>query len=274
MERVFVKDNGLNFEKLKKTITRLGTEFSKGILVPVFTLPIIGMLLAVGILLTNPSIPISKIVWINNFGLLTKDSLLSIFINLSPIFAVGIASGMAKKKKGDAGLSGIILFFIFLYSMNSFMRINNILITGDLRGSGQSLVLGVQVLDMGVFLGIIIGLITSYLHNMFVDKEFDGAMRLYGSSNLALLIGIPVTIILSILFTYMWPGIQISIAKMTNIIVSTGIFGVGIYGFLERILIPTGLHHLLWVPVELSSISGTGVVDGQYLEGVRNIAMA
>lgn len=274
MERVLKKDNGLNFENLKKTITRLGTEFSKGILVPVFTLPIVGMLLAVGVLLTNPSIPMSKIGWINNFGILTKDSLLSIFINLSPVFAVGIASGMAKRKKGDAGLSGIILFFIFLYAMNSFMKINNLLITGDLRGSGQSLILGVQVLDMGVFLGIILGLVTSYLHNKFVEKEFDGAMRLYGSSNLALLIGIPVVIMLSIFFTYTWPIIQVFIAKMTNTIVSTGVFGVGIYGFLERVLIPTGLHHLLWVPVELSSISGTGVVDGQYLEGVRNIAMA
>ena len=274
MDKVLKKDCGLNFEKLKKTITRLGTEFSKGILVPVFTLPIVGMLLAFGVLLTNPSIPFSKIQWLNNFGVLTKDSLLSIFINLSPIFAVGIASGMAKRKKGDAGLSGIILFFIFLYSMNSFMKIKGFLITGDLRGTGQSLVLGVQVLDMGVFLGIILGLVTSYLHNKFVDKEFEGAMRLYGSSNLALLIGIPIVISLSIFFTYTWPVIQIFIAKMTNTIVSTGVFGVGIYGFLERILIPTGLHHLLWVPVELSAISGTGVVDGQYLEGVRNIAMA
>lgn len=274
MDKVLKKDNGSNLEKLKKTVTRLGTEFSKGILVPVFTLPIVGMLLALGVLLTNPSIPFSKIQWLNNFGILTKDSLLSIFINLAPIFAVGIASGMAKRKKGDAGLSAIILFFIFLYSMNSFMKIKGFLVSGNLRGTGQSLVLGVQVLDMGVFLGIILGLVTAYLHNKFVDKEFEGAMRLYGSSNLALLVGIPIVILLSIFFTYTWPIIQIFISKTTSTIVSTGVFGVGIYGFLERVLIPTGLHHLLWVPVELSSISGTGIVDGKYLEGVRNIAMA
>ena len=68
-------------------------------------------------------------------------------------------------------------------------------------------------------------------------------MRLYGGANLALLIGIPIVIILSIILTYSWPLIQTGISKMTNLIVSTGSFGVGLYGFLERILIPTGLHH-------------------------------
>lgn len=274
MEKGVIQSNVSGFSNAKKMITKAGTEFSKGILVPVFTLPIVGMLLALGVLLTNPAIPISSIDWLKNFGGLIKDSSLSIFINLSPIFAVGIASGMAKRKKSDAGLSGIILFFVFLYSMNSFMKIKGLLLTGDLRGTGQSLVLGVQVLDMGVFLGIILGLVSAYLHNRFVDKEFGGALRLYGSSNLGLLVGIPVVVILSIFFTYTWPAIQLVIAKMTNTIVSTGVFGVGFYGFLERILIPTGLHHLLWVPVEFSAISGTGTVDGQYLEGVRNVAMA
>ena len=61
---------------------------------------------------------------------------------------------------------------------------------------------------------------------------------------------------------------------MTNLIVIYRVFWSRFIWVLERILIPTGLHHLLWVPVELSSVSGSGVVDGVYLEGVRNIAMA
>lgn len=154
------------------------------------------------------------------------------------------------------------------------MKLNSLLIDGNLSGTGQGNILGVQILDMGVFLGIILGVLTAIIHNKYSDIEFNGAMRLYGGANLALLIGIPIVIILSIILTYSWPLIQTGISKMTNLIVSTGSFGVGLYGFLERILIPTGLHHLLWVPVELSSVSGSGVVDGVYLEGVRNIAMA
>ena len=177
---------------------------------------------------------------------------------------------MAKSKKGNAALNAIVLFFIFIYSMNSFMKLNSLLIDGNLSGTGQGNILGVQILDMGVFLGIILGVLTAIIHNKYFGIEFNGAMRLYGGANLALLIGIPIVIIL----TYSWPLIQTGISKMTNLIVSTGSFGVGLYGFLERILIPTGLHHLLWVPVELSSVSGSGVVDGVYLEGVRNIAMA
>lgn len=264
-----------NESKLIRTkLSRFGEEFSKGILIPVFILPIVGILLAFGVLLTNKAIPLANIEKIFEFGTILKNSVLSIFINLSPVFCVGIAAGMAKSKKGNAALNAIVLFFIFIYSMNSFMKLNSLLIDGNLSGTGQGNILGVQILDMGVFLGIILGVLTAIIHNKYFGIEFNGVMRLYGGANLALLIGIPIVIILSIILTYSWPLIQTGISKMTNLIVSTGSFGVGLYGFLERILIPTGLHHLLWVPVELSSVSGSGVVDGVYLEGVRNIAMA
>lgn len=258
----------------KKNIKSFLSEFSKGILVPIFTLPIIGLLLAVGILFTNPSLPISNVIILKNLGTIITKSLLSIFINLSPIFCVGIAAGMAKSKKGIAALNSLILFFVFLYSMNSFLDIKGSLITGNLKGSGQANILGIQVLDMGVFLGMVIGILAVTLHNYFIDKEFSGTMRMYGGANLALFVGIPLIILLSIFFSYTWPAIQGGIHKITTVIMATGAFGVGLYGFLERILIPTGLHHLLWVPIEFSSISGTSIVDGKTLEGVRNIAMA
>ena len=271
-KQVLLKEN--SFYRYKKNIKSFLSEFSKGILVPVFTLPIIGLLLAVGILFTNPSLPLSNITILKNLGTIITKSLLSIFINLSPIFCVGIAAGMAKSKKGVAALNSLILFFVFLYSMNSFLGIKELLVDGNLRGTGQANILGIQVLDMGVFLGMVVGILTAVLHNYFIDKEFSGTMRMYGGANLGLFIGIPLIILLSVFFSYTWPAIQGGIHKITTVIMATGVFGVGLYGFLERILIPTGLHHLLWVPIEFSSISGAAVVDGKTLEGVRNIAMA
>ena len=153
-----------NESKLIRTkLSRFGEEFSKGILIPVFILPIVGILLAFGVLLTNKAIPLANIEKIFEFGTILKNSVLSIFINLSPVFCVGIAAGMAKSKKGNAALNAIVLFFIFIYSMNSFMKLNSLLIDGNLSGTGQGNILGVQILDMGVFLGIILGVLTSYL---------------------------------------------------------------------------------------------------------------
>ena len=90
--------------------TRFGEEFSKGILIPVFILPIVGILLAFGVLLTNKAIPLANIEKIFEFGTILKNSVLSIFINLLPVFCVGIAAGMAKSKKGNAALNAIVLF--------------------------------------------------------------------------------------------------------------------------------------------------------------------
>lgn len=259
---------------MKKNIMRFLNEFSKAILVPVFTLPIIGIILSCGILLTNKNIPISNVTFLYDFGKIIKDSLLSIFINLSPLFCVGIVAGMTKKKRGEASLNALILFLIFLYSMNSYMEIKGMIINGSLRGTGRTNMLGLQVLDMGVFLGMLIGIIAAKLHNKFVDVEFNGAMRLYGGPYLALFIGIPIIMVFAIISTHLWPIVQLGISGITKFIFSTGAFGVGVYGFLERILIPTGLHHLLWIPIEFSSLSGTQIVDGKMIEGVRNIAIA
>ena len=108
-----------NESKLIRTkLSIFGEEFSKGILIPVFILPIVGILLAFGVLLTNKAIPLANIEKIFEFGTILKNSVLSIFINLSPVFCVGIAAGMAKSKKGNATLNAIVLFFIFIYLFN------------------------------------------------------------------------------------------------------------------------------------------------------------
>ncbi|MGL5950031.1 MAG: PTS transporter subunit EIIC, partial [Cetobacterium sp.] len=165
-----MEKNGFILTK-KREFMQFLNEFSKGILVPVFTLPIVGIILAFGILLSNPSLPLGKIPVFFATGKIITNSLISIFINLSPLFCVGIAAGMAKKKRGEAGLNSLILFFVFIYAMNSYMSLKGLLLTGPLSGTGQSMVLGVQVLDMGVFLGMLIGVISAKLHNRFIDVE-------------------------------------------------------------------------------------------------------
>ncbi len=94
-----------------------------------------------------------------------SGSLVSILTNLGIIFCVGLAVGLSKKKKAEAGFTSLLVFLVFINAMNIFLELNNRLAPQDaLRGSGQTMVLGVQVLDMGVFLGIILGIVVAYIH--------------------------------------------------------------------------------------------------------------
>ena len=81
-------------------------------------------------------------------------------------------------------------------------------------------------------------------------------------------------VLLAVLFTFVWPYAQAGINALGGFIRSAGNFGLFIYGTLERLLIPTGLHHLVYTPFLYTSLGGTATVGGQVLEGARNIYYA
>jgi maltose/glucose PTS system EIICB component len=264
---------------MKKKIVDAMQQFSKGMFVPVLILPIAGLLIAFGNILTNAKLaavlPFLKSPIINGFGKMLSGSLVSILVNLGLIFCVGLAVGLAKEKKSHAGFTAVLSYLVFINAMNIYMGIVKILVPADkLRGSGQAVVLGVQIIDMGVFLGIILGVLVAYIHNKFVNKEFDGAMQIYGGPRLVFMISIPVMVILAVVLTYIWPPIQGAISSLGVFIQATGNFGIFLYGALERLLIPTGLHHLIYTPFLYSQLGGVAEIGGKVIEGARNIYFA
>lgn len=253
--------------------------FSKAMFVPVLILPIAGILIAVGNLFTNARL-IEQFPFMDNpittgFGTILSGSLVSILTNLGLIFSVGIALGLANKKKAEAAFTAVLGYLVFINAMNRFLTLNGTLVAADsLQGTGQTMVLGVQILDMGVFLGIILGVVVAYVHNRFVDREFNGALQIYGGSRFVFIVLIPVLVLLAILFSSIWPFFQTGINQLGQLINESGNFGLFLYGMLERLLIPTGLHHLVYTPFLYTSLGGVEEVGGQLLEGARNIYFA
>lgn len=253
--------------------------FSKAMFIPVLILPIAGILIAVGNLFTNAKL-LEALPFLNNpvttgFGSILSGSLVAILNNLGLIFCVGLAVGLAEKKKSEAGFTALLGFLVFINAMNKFMGITGILFTGEsLRGTGQAMVLGIQILDMGVFLGIILGVITAMVHNKFCETEFNNAFQIYGGTRFVFIVLIPVVVILAVILTYIWPFIQMGISSLGGFINRSGNFGLFLYGALERLLIPTGLHHLVYTPFLYSSLGGVQEIGGQILEGSRNIYYA
>ena len=254
-------------------------KFSKAMFVPVLILPIAGILIAIGNVFTNPRL-IETFGFLDNpitmgFGSILSAALLPVLTNLGVIFCVGIALGLANKKKAEAAFTALLGYLVFLYAMNKFMELRDMLVAPDqLQGSGQALVLGVQVLDMGVFLGIILGIVVALIHNRFIDKTFNNSFQVYGGARFVFIVLIPVLVLAAILLSFIWPVIQQGIDGLGGVIQKTGNFGIFLYGSLERLLIPTGLHHLIYTPFLYTSLGGVAEVGGQVFEGARNIYFA
>lgn len=254
-------------------------KFSKAMFVPVLILPIAGILIAIGNVFTNPRL-IETFGFLDNpitmgFGSILSAALLPVLTNLGVIFCVGIALGLANKKKAEAAFTALLGYLVFLYAMNKFMELREMLVAPDqLQGSGQALVLGVQVLDMGVFLGIILGIVVALIHNRFIDTTFNNAFQVYGGARFVFIVLIPVLVLAAILLSFIWPVIQQGIDGLGGVIQKTGNFGIFLYGSLERLLIPTGLHHLIYTPFLYTSLGGVAEVGGQVFEGARNIYFA
>ena len=254
-------------------------KFSKAMFVPVLILPIAGILIAIGNVFTNPRL-IETFGFLDNpitmgFGSILSAALLPVLTNLGVIFCVGIALGLANKKKAEAAFTALLGYLVFLYAMNKFMELRDMLVAPDqLQGSGQALVLGVQVLDMGVFLGIILGIVGALIHNRFIDTTFNNAFQVYGGARFVFIVLIPVLVLAAILLSFIWPVIQQGIDGLGGVIQKTGNFGIFLYGSLERLLIPTGLHHLIYTPFLYTSLGGVAEVGGQVFEGARNIYFA
>lgn len=253
--------------------------FARAMFMPVLILPIVGLLVVVANLFTNASL-IQQFPFLDNpvtigFGTILSGCMQPILSNLGLIFCVGVSVGLAKEKKQDAAFISVVTFVVFLNAMNKFMNLQGLLAPADaLSGTGQSITLGVQVLEMGAFLGILLGIVVSQVHNRFINTEFKGAFQIYGGQRFVFIVMIPVTIILAVVCTYVWPPIQSVISAFGHVIGNSGNLGYFLFGAAERLLIPVGLHNVLNPMILYTSLGGSEVIGGQLIEGARNITLA
>lgn len=247
--------------------------FSRAVIVPVKFMAVMGLSLAVAVILQMEFMP----GFIQMFGQLLNAMMSAMLNNLAIIFSVGIAASLANKRKVEAGLIGLIAFLLFLAANNTWLDITNSLAEPGVMGyfgTGQNIVLGFQVVDMNVFLGMLIGALVGYVHNKFSHKELPAALSIYGESRLAFAILIPIILIFAIAMAYVWPVMNGWIASLSDMMLTTGLVGLFVYAFLNRFLVPTGLHHLLWMPFCFTAIGGTAEINGEIYNGAVNIVYA
>ncbi len=263
-------------DKIFGVLQRVGRSF----MLPIAILPVAGLFLGIGGSFTNATM-------LDAYGLTSLIgpgtfvySILSVmnaagsvvFGNLPLIFAMGVAIGMAKKEKEVAALSAAIAFFIMHASIGAMININGG--TDALLSGAATSVLGITSLQMGVFGGIIVGLGVAALHNRFYKIELPQVLSFFGGTRFVPIVSAITYLIVGILMFYIWPPIQGGIYKVGDVVLKSGYAGTWVYGLMERLLIPFGLHHVFYLPFWQTAVGGTATVGGKVIEGAQNIFFA
>lgn len=263
-------------DKIFGVLQRVGRSF----MLPIAILPVAGLFLGIGSSFTN----LTTLEAYGLTGIMGPGTVLYailtvlseagniVFANLPVLFAMGVAIGMAKKEKDVAALSAVIAFFIMHASIGAMININGG-VDALLEGASTQ-VLGITSLQMGVFGGIIVGLGVAALHNRFYKIELPAVLGFFGGTRFVPIISAVVYLIVGIVMFYAWPIVQSGIYKVGDIVLSSGYAGTWVYGFMERLLIPFGLHHVFYLPFWQTAVGGTAVVGGQLIEGAQNIFFA
>lgn len=260
------------------TLQRIGRAF----MLPIALLPVAGLLLGIGSSLTNEQM----ISAYNLTGILGEGTFLNrlltvfsgagniIFANLPLLFAMGIALGMADNEKGTAVLSAAIAFFVMHQTISCLLEISGKLNDGSLPEGAVSQVVGISSLEIGVFGGILTGLIVAWLHNRFYKIELPQILSFFGGTRFVPIICALSFILVGGVLFLVWPYLQQGIYALGNLVLKSGYFGTFIYGVIERALIPFGLHHVFYLPFWQTGVGGTAIIDGISVSGAQNIFFA
>lgn len=263
-------------DKIFGVLQRVGRSF----MLPIAILPVAGLLLGFGGSFTNETM----LETYHLIGLMGPGTVFHaifevmseagniVFANLPIIFAMGVAIGMAKKEKEVAALAAAISFFIMHASISAMINLNG---GADKMLSGATTaVCGITSLQMGVFGGILVGLGVAALHNKYYKIQLPQVLSFFGGTRFVPIISALVYTGVGIVMFFVWPVIQSGIYAVGNLVLNSGYAGTWVYGFMERLLIPFGLHHVFYLPFWQTGLGGTMEVGGKVIEGAQNIFFA
>ena len=220
---------------MMKFLQRLG----KSLMLPVACLPVCGILMGIGYALCPATMQggdVSGVLQIIGFFLVKAGG--ALIDNMSWLFAVGVAVGMAKDNDGTAGLAGLVSWLMMTKLLQPA-------VVGTLTS------VAVEAVDPAFskietqFIGILAGIIGAACYNKFKDTKLPDALSFFSGKRCVAIVTAVVSIIMAAILFFVWPVVYGALVALGSGIVSLGAVGAGIYAFLNRLLIPFGLHHAL-----------------------------
>ena len=195
-----------SYSNILQALQRLG----KSLMLPIAVLPVAGILLRFG----SPDVLDIQFM---------KEAGAAIFGNLPLIFAIGLAVGLSKDNAGSAALAGAVGYLVM---------------TGAMKTIDKSI-------DMGVLAGIISGITAGLLYNRFYQFRLPDWLAFFSGKRFVPIVTSGAVLVFALILGYAWPPIQSGIHALGEWVIESGPTGAFVYGTLNRLLIPTGLHQVI-----------------------------
>lgn len=252
----------LNFDFLQK--------LGKVLMVVIAVMPAAGLMISLGKLV---QISAENLIFIFRIGGIMESIGWAIITNLHILFAVAIGGSWAKERAGGA-FASVIAFILInvitgaIFGVNNDMLRNPEAFTYTLLGkeipvSGYfTAVLGAPALNMGVFVGIISGFLGGSIYNKYYNyRKLPSVLEFFNGKRFVPIMVIFWSVIVSIVLSLIWPIVQAGINNfgvwIANSSKTSPLLAPFVFGTLERLLIPFGLHHMLTIPINYTAFGGT-----------------
>ncbi|MGX0817108.1 glucose-specific PTS transporter subunit IIBC [Staphylococcus saprophyticus] len=234
------------FKKLFGQLQRIG----KALMLPVAILPAAGLLLAIGTAMQGESLQ-HYLPFIQNGGIQSVAEMMTgaggiIFDNLPMIFAMGVAIRLASGD-GVAAIAAFVGYLVMNKTMGAFLHVSPDNVND--AASGYASVLGIPTLQTGVFGGIIIGALAAWCYNKFYNISLPSYLGFFAGKRFVPIMMATTSFILAFPMAWIWPSIQTGLNAFSEGLLdsNTGL-AVFLFGFIKRLLIPFGLHHIFHAP--------------------------
>lgn len=222
---------------MMKYLQKLG----KSLMLPVATLPICGILMGIGYALCPATMQGGEITgFLNLLGFFLVKAGGALIDNMAILFVIGVGVGMSNDHDGTAGLAALA----------SWLMITNLLSTGtvsvlmpSITGDAAKTLAFDKIANP--FIGILAGIIGASCYNRFKNTRLPEWLSFFSGKRCVALISGVLSIVAAAILLFVWPVIFAGLIAIGNGIVGMGPVGAGVYAFLNRLLIPTGLHHAL-----------------------------
>ena len=220
-----------------KFLQKLG----KALMLPVAVLPICGILMGIGYYLCPATMQGGEVEGIKNLiGFFLVKAGSALIENMAILFAIGVGVGMSEKNDGTGGIAALA----------SWLMITTLLSTGVVTTLIPSIAdNATKTLAFNKianpFIGILSGVIGSSCYNKFKNTKLPNWLAFFSGKRCVAIIAGLVSIVVSAVLLFVWPLLFSALVALGDAVAGMGVVGAGIYAFLNRLLIPTGLHHAL-----------------------------
>lgn len=262
-------------------------KLGKALIVVIAVMPAAGLMVSIGKLLGISGLSMG--------GRIIEDMGWGIIVNLNILFAAAIGGSWAKEKAGGA-FAGVIAFILTnritgaIFGINGTMLNNSEAVITSLTGQELlvknyfTIVMGAPALNMGVFVGILSGFLGAVLFNKYQNfDKLPKSLAFFNGKRFVPFVVIFGSLVMAIILSLIWPFVQWGLNNFGEWIATSRntapIVAPFVYGALERLLLPFGLHHMLTIPMNYTELGGiyqilTGTAVGSTIAGQDPIWLA